>query len=59
MIKDIKYNNVSLNPSADPDPTAPFSVKKTDKYGLQIANLIAREWFNGAGNCITRTKTSG
>jgi len=30
-----------------PDPLAPFEYKTSDYYGLQIANLIAKEWFNG------------
>lgn len=30
-----------------PDPLAPFEHKTSDYYGLQIANLIAKEWFNG------------
>jgi hypothetical protein len=30
-----------------PDPLAPFEEKITDEYGLNIAKLIAGEWFNG------------
>jgi len=28
-----------------PDPLAPESVKRTDEYGLELANLIEYEWF--------------
>jgi hypothetical protein len=35
-----------------PDPLASFSEKKTDTYGLSIAQLISSEWF-GSGGMIT------
>lgn len=44
--------NYFLNPQGEPDPVAPFEVKKSEAYGLQIANLIGREWFGGS--LITR-----
>lgn len=47
MLVITKQNSTNLNPNAEPDPAAPFEVKKTQAYGLQIANLISREWFNG------------
>ena len=28
-----------------PDPFATFEKKKSDEYGLQIANIISAEWF--------------
>lgn len=38
-----------------PDPLALFETKKSNPYGLQIAGLIASEWFGGngviSGNC--------
>ncbi len=37
----------TLNPNSNPDPLAPFEVKKQNEYGLQIANVISREWFSG------------
>ena len=33
--------------SGNPDPFAPFEVKKSDEYGLKIAKIIESEWFNG------------
>lgn len=39
------------NIQGKPDPLAPFEIKKSEEYGLQIANLISQEWFNN--NVIT------
>src|SRR5690554_2509735 len=30
------------------DPLAPFEEKKTDKFGLAVAQLIASDWFKGS-----------
>jgi hypothetical protein len=32
----------------NPDPFAPFALKKEDEYGLKIAKIIESEWFNNA-----------
>lgn len=32
----------------NPDPFAPFALKKEDEYGLKIARIIESEWFNNA-----------
>lgn len=32
-----------------PDPLASFSEKKTNEYGIQVAMMIARDWFGGTG----------
>lgn len=42
----------TLNINSNPDPFAPFEVKKSNEYGLQIANTISRDWF--AGGIISR-----
>jgi hypothetical protein len=39
MIKSVKGN---------PNPLATFEEKKSDEYGLKIAQLISSEWFNGS-----------
>ena len=47
------------NVKGNPDPFAIFEDKKTDEYGLQIANVISREWFNGGlikGDCAFMTR---
>ena len=33
--------------SGFPDPLASNETKLTDKYGLQVARMISRQWFNG------------
>jgi len=41
--------------TGNPDPFAPFALKKEDEYGLKIAKIIESEWFNnailGGDNC--------
>lgn len=32
-----------------PDPLAPFAEKLTNEYGLKIAKLISKDWFDGNG----------
>jgi hypothetical protein len=34
--------------TGNPDPFAPFALKKEDEYGLKIAKIIESEWFNNA-----------